>query len=66
MTEQQIVNGFRYLIYDDQQGRFVDGMNNKREAIKQAKQLEQRTNDTYTITTWYGEIIYETHKAKAE
>lgn len=67
MTEQQIVNGFRYLIYNNQQARFVDGMNNKKEAIKQAKRLEQCTNNTYAITTWYGEIIYETkHKTKAE
>lgn len=57
---------YKYLIYNDQHARFVDGLNNKREAIKRAKQLEQRTNDTYTITTYYGGIIYETRKAKAE
>lgn len=67
MTEQQVVSGFKYLIYNDQQGRFVDGMNNKREAIKRAKQLEQSTNSTITIATGYGDICYETkHKAKAE
>lgn len=59
------MTGYKYLIYNDHQARFVDGLNNKREAIKRAKQLEQSLG-TITITTYYGGIIYETHKAKAE
>lgn len=59
------MTGYKYLIYNDHQARFVDGLNNKREAIKRAKQLEQSLG-TITITTYYGGIIYETRKANAE